>query len=95
MNRDRIKQLLPILEKFAEGKTIQRFNHGWVNYSENIPDGHLDLPHEWRVKPKPREFWIIREKTKIDNSGQWYSYRPSLSVHRTDEELIHVREVIE
>jgi len=57
MNRERVRELLPIIQAFAEGKRIQaRAEHGtWVEH-----DGPTNWPDdmEYRIKPEPREFWI-------------------------------------
>ena len=97
MNRERAKELLPVIQAFAEGKDIQFALEGyqWTDLHEETAFTFPAEDYEYRIKPEPREFWIIREKGEIDNSGEWYSYRPSLSVHRANEEVIHVREVIE
>lgn len=72
MNRDRAKKLLPIIQAFAEGKEIQfRLIDDDVNFREDW----LDLPkderlivtfpaddYEYRIKPEPREFWVVLEE---------------------------------
>ena len=64
MNRERAKELLPIIQAFADGKTIQAkkiASTGWIDV-----DNYLDVStdHEWRVKPEPREFWIFTENMR-------------------------------
>lgn len=51
MNRDQAKQLLPIIQAFAEGKTVQWFNDlgDWKNLKE--ASFHLP-PDRYRIKPE-------------------------------------------
>ena len=54
MNREKVKEFLPILEAFAAGEIIQT----------RMPDGEwfatadITGKGEYRIKPTPREFWI-------------------------------------
>lgn len=54
MNQERAKQLLPIIQAYADGKTIQYrndSNHGWVDADRPVwMDGV-----EYRIKPVPRK----------------------------------------
>ena len=60
MNRERAKELLPIIEAFANGEEIQR------QFQETIdPDtfkwGTADFIDDvgiFRIKPKPREWYV-------------------------------------
>ena len=56
MNRERAKELLPIIQEFAEGKTIQCRGMGldWADVSISLT-WEAD---EYRIKPEPREFWL-------------------------------------
>lgn len=55
MTREKAKELLPILQAYAEGKTIQIYNliiHDWVDDTE-----HSDLQFtldssQYRIKPE-------------------------------------------
>lgn len=56
MNRKQAKELLPILQAFAEGKTIQYSYRGtdWIDIS---PDGAADFsdnPSKYRIKPESK-----------------------------------------
>lgn len=58
MTRENIKQIMPIISAFAEGKVIQILNERgrWVNLTERegLPMGALeDAPDIFRIKPKP------------------------------------------
>ena len=86
MNRERAKELLPIIRAFAEGKDIQSrlyVDKGWADISEpSFPD-YL----QYRIKPEPREFWI--DPKWIDSNFIFeQAMRPNFRV-------IKVREVLE
>ena len=65
MNRERARQLLPVIQAFADGEDIQ-FHDGddWSDIgkegfdAESMDDGGL----EYRIKPKAREFWLNPNK---------------------------------
>ena len=55
MNRQQVKELLPIIQAFAEGKTIQPYNpltKEWYDEYESI-DFHSESP-KYRIKPEPK-----------------------------------------
>ena len=53
MTRDRIKELLPIITAFAEGKTIEVQNR--KNEWNEMDDPHFDAdPKVYRIKPEPK-----------------------------------------
>lgn len=62
MNRERAKELLPIIQAFAEGKEIQ---WGWGNESEklwvdfNDGDYSFESDDDFRIKPLPVEGWTV------------------------------------
>ena len=57
MKKQQAKELLPIIQAFAEGKTIQyhtNLNPHWIDIS---PDGAVnfsDYPSNYRIKPEPK-----------------------------------------
>lgn len=57
MTIERAKELLPLIQAFAEGKTIQGkvLDVHW----HDIPDPTWDNDVEYRVKPEPRQFWMV------------------------------------
>jgi len=96
MNRERCKELLPILEAFANGEDIQ-FHDGddWFDIgkegldAESLDDDGL----EYRIKPKPREFWIAGISPDQKTHRQKYvdcSDAPTAFIN-----AIKVREVLE
>ena len=59
MTRDEAKQLLPIIEAFSEGKTIQWLNDegGWENIPKNEDMDFEDIAGftgSYRIKPSPK-----------------------------------------
>lgn len=55
MNRERAKELLPIIQAFAEGKEIQYFDDelGWITED---PEWHDCF--EYRIKPEPEVIYV-------------------------------------
>lgn len=52
MNRQQAKDFLPIIQAFAEGKTIEyHSNDNWVE-QENF--GFMDNVRNYRIKPEPK-----------------------------------------
>ena len=97
MNRERARELLPIIKAFAEGKTIQfkNDNHQWRDPFGN--DLRFDAsPEKYRIKPEPREFWIVAySEDDIDYRAFWTKGRADEVAHGTDGVVVHAREVIE
>ena len=59
MTKEQAKELLPIIQAFAEGKTIEYCNNGnWVE-QENF--GFMDNVWNYRIKPKYRPFKDAKE----------------------------------
>ncbi len=54
MNRQQAKELLPIIQAFAEGKTVQTINENgeWINCS-CINFEFNSSPNSFRIKPEP------------------------------------------
>lgn len=56
MNRKQAKELLPIIQAFAEGKTVQcRTNNTYDWVSTNTPSFNPGL-WEYRIKPEPKYY---------------------------------------
>lgn len=54
MTREVVKELLPIIKAFAEGKTIQfrTNNRPWIDLVDN--DLEINVLFEYRIKPEPK-----------------------------------------
>ena len=87
MNRERAKELLPIIEAFADGETIQRYvlSREWEDVTTGAP---FDDDVDYRIKPKPREFWINPDADDSD-AIIYEAFNPD------QDDFVHVREVIE
>ena len=52
MTPEEVKELLPIIQAYADGKTIQLFDEGkWKDVYETDFYGH---PDKYRIKPEPK-----------------------------------------
>ena len=56
MTREQAKELLPIIQAFAEGKIIQykNFLDEWTDIEENEGLSFICLPSDYRIKPQPK-----------------------------------------
>ncbi len=86
MNPERAKELLPVIRAFADGQDIQARSFGSKNW------GDMNCPvwaagNEYRIKPKPREFWLRGDDNLRD--GSWHV------VPGSGMGAIKVREVME
>ena len=61
MNREKAKALLPIIEAFANGETIQLLypNGKWYDIGTEDKLDFSCFVDEYRIKPKPRTFYGI------------------------------------
>ena len=93
MNRERARELLPIIEAFANGEEIQ-FR---ASLDPDLPDSWSDLPederlimtfpaddYEYRIKPSPREFFLY------EGTNGWCVVQPNAACSG----MIKVREVL-
>ena len=52
MTREEVKKMLPIMQAYAEGRTIQFFDGGkWLDLCES---DFYESPERYRIKPEPR-----------------------------------------
>nr|UVX67794.1 MAG: hypothetical protein [Bacteriophage sp.] len=58
MTREELKEAMPIITAFVEGKTIQMYDHNtgtWVDEREQLHTADLYLwPSDFRIKPEPK-----------------------------------------
>ena len=56
MNRQQAKKLLPIIQAYAEGKTIQYsyIGTGWIDVSTDGGVDFSDNPSKYRIKPESK-----------------------------------------
>ena len=95
MTKEEAKVLLPIIQAFAEGKTIEYCNNGnWVE-QENF--GFMDNVWNYRIKPEPKyrpfknaeECWQEMQKHQpfgwVKEKGDEPSYELLANVSENDE----------
>lgn len=91
MNRERAKKLLPIIQAFADGKTIQckcsnndtfedMRNCDWIN------------THEYRIKPEPFECWV---EFSPNGNSVGYAENGRFETKNTSNRVVFMREVQE
>lgn len=86
MNRDEARQLLPIIQAFAEGKTVQcrlGISYAWEDIISNV--NFLLHAHNYRIKPEPvwrawktdegPSFFIARTKYTECQPFPWFACR--------------------
>jgi hypothetical protein len=95
MTREQVKELLPFIAAYAEGKTIQGKLKDypadpWEDVKE-FPNGNGLCVY--RIKPEPREFWLSRTSfyAKDMNTFGFVAYPNK----QPNCENIHVREVLD
>ena len=96
MNRARARELLPIIEAFANGEDIQikeRSDRKWrdvLDTNKVILTWHDGC--EYRIKPKePREFWVFPEINDHESAEHEYCCMGSKP---DNPNYIKVREVL-
>ncbi len=96
MTRAQTKSLMPVLVAWSEGRTIQVRDltspEWWVDFtSEHGPD-LSSIRWEWRVKPTPREFWVV-----VGHDGTIHGASSCSAGTKMFAgcDIIHVREVVE
>ena len=87
MTRENAKCLLPIIEAYANGETIQMYDgREWINRGDPIFfDGE---PIAYRIKPKLREWWLVKYE---GGAVGIYNTKP-MAKHEVEVEIIHVVE---
>ena len=73
MNKDRAKELLSLIEAFANGDGVQYLDplEEWCDDDDFDPFEHNYL--DYRIKPKAREFWLCWEDDE-PGSNDYYTY---------------------
>ncbi len=94
MTRAQTKALMPVLVAWGEGREVQNRYRNHTEWStEMIPDPNFEAEgFEWRVKPTPREFWVVVDKYGTIHGAS--SCSAGTNVYAGCD-IIHVREVVE
>ncbi len=96
MNRERAKELLPIIQAFAEGKEIERYREARNSWEKISDPDWVDI--NYRIKPELFESWLwfLRAfPVNGDNSVSFKSKAHALQYLDRQGEgvIIHMREV--
>jgi len=93
MNRERAKELLPVIQAFAEGKKIQYESPDNVWSDDFQPDWSFA---RYRIKPEPRVFWASLYNS-VDGYGYLYGKKEQADDYSslTNVETIKLIEAIE
>jgi len=98
MNRERARELLPIIQAFADGKDIQFHNISADRWLDCADEGDVlfDRPPKfYRVKPEPLECWVnvyTEGNMFINTTEKNAKYRAGDDAIRI---AVHMREVTE
>lgn len=94
MTREKAKQLLPIIQAYAEGKTIedQSRNGNWNVAPERANIGFNEGPERYRIKPEPEPKYRPFE-SREECWAEMLKHQPFAWVHRYNEEPLNVAEV--
>ena len=93
MNRERARELLPIIQAFAEGKTIECCQVGCL--WETIKEPTFNTDYEYRIKPEPREFWLFEPWKNSNPCCHQGELQPRNQDNKKINGWIKVREVLE
>ena len=98
MTRERAKELMPLIQAYAEGKSLQAKNAIMSTWKD------IDAPFwsegvEYRIKPEPREFWLIQLPMDVRSGHIVCSSEEAANAYAStfDEDasqIIHVKEVL-
>jgi hypothetical protein len=96
MNKENAHLYLPLVQAMADGKKIQyqqgcKDNQYWVDFEEDEEIGFYDDPEDYRIKPEPRTFEIVRSKF----TGHIYNAETYDGSAPSTWERITVQEVLE
>ena len=53
MVKEGLKKILPVMQAFVEGKTIQRYDNKKDNWYDVSPNANIDFCYDYRIKPEP------------------------------------------
>ena len=82
MNRDRARELLPIIQAFADGEEIQARRDSESDWRV-MPEIAFPDEFEYRIKPKPREWWLCWDDENENESFRYPfpEYKESTVTH--------------
>lgn len=71
MNKDNAKDYLPLVQALADGKTIQRDFGTGIGWEDTEDPSFIYGPGCYRVKPEPRERWVVEYTAKSGSLRMW------------------------
>ena len=54
MVKENLKKILPVMQAFVEGKTIQRYDLKKDDWYDISPNANIDFCYDYRIKPEPK-----------------------------------------
>lgn len=54
MVKEGLKKILPVMQAFVEGKTIQRYDDKTDDWYDISPNANIDFCYDYRIKPEPK-----------------------------------------
>lgn len=54
MVKESLKKILPVMQAFVEGKTIQRYDLKKDDWYDVSPNANIDFCYDYRIKPEPK-----------------------------------------
>ena len=54
MVKESLKKILPVIQAFVEGKTIQRYDLKKDDWYDISPNANIDFCYDYRIKPEPK-----------------------------------------
>ena len=54
MVKEGLKKILPVMQAFVGGKTIQRYDDKKDDWYDISPNANIDFCYDYRIKPEPR-----------------------------------------
>lgn len=94
MTRTRAKELLPVIQAFAEGKEIETQVEGSGPWVPNSSPAWANRD-EYRIKPEPRAYYIVSTNTTGYHTFSNESAAFSFAANQCQKpEIIKVQEVL-
>jgi hypothetical protein len=102
MTKETYIKLKPILDAWAIGKTIQfrRINHtDWTDFEDSEIFANTTNYYEFRLKPEPREFWVLEFTSEHKPDYIYPSYQEAVNASAKEKgfstKIFKVLEILE
>jgi len=94
--QDRARLAIPLLQAIVEGKTLQKLitdGDCWRDCPEGDWLAEITMwPELFRIKPEPRQWWLLVYKNDPTDVNSAYSRNPTDKHIREDLMVVHVIE---